>query len=396
MRVRKIGGFNVGYSDTDELLQKRYGGVELDLNNCKWTGSRRLTKAQEQRKIVSSPFSMSNLLRLLEKDEYHAGCVAAKMNATVMQVEVANPNLKKWLLEAQYPGSEDVSSVLAEFLKYYLSCGNGFLLKMRNTKGQWVGLERLLPTETQIVENYDEFGFFRPDFIQVKNGKKTYFPGADVIHFKQTSHKSNAWGVACLPVAVNIEILSEVKVFDYNNFKNGLLVDYFMIVEGGSLRDDVVEDADGNEVLKDAFTVIEETLQAAKGNNKSHTTVLIETENKDARIRLEPLRQQDRDGGFITLKKDLREGIFAYHRVPARIVSQLIPGQLGGDNRSDMLMFHHFVIKPLQHRLGQVLSSAFNAEFGWKLTPADFDFGDLTSIFESEDEKLFNSNRLGG
>jgi len=139
--------------------------------------------------------------------------------------------------------------------------------------------------------------------------------------------------------------------------------------------------------------LIEETLQAAKGNNKSHTTVLIETENKDAKIRLEPLRQQDRDGGFISLKKDLREGIFAYHRVPARIVSQLIPGQLGGDNKSDMQMFYHFVIKPLQHRLGQVLAQEFNKEFNWKLTAADFDFGDLTTIFETDDEKLFKTNR---
>ena len=40
-----------------------------------------------------------------------------------------------------------------------------------------------------------------------------------------------------------------------------------MIVKGGSLKDDVVEDSEGSEVLKDAFTVIEETLQATKGNS---------------------------------------------------------------------------------------------------------------------------------
>jgi hypothetical protein len=44
-------------------------------------------------------------------------------------------------------------------------------------------------------------------------------------------------------VAVNIEILEQIKTFDFNKFKNGLLVDYFMIVEGGSLKDDVVEDS---------------------------------------------------------------------------------------------------------------------------------------------------------
>ncbi len=393
MRVQKIGGYKIGIVDSGELLSKNYAATTVNLDSLKWLGKRRISKAAEKKKVVSAPYSMGNLLKLMEKDEYHSGCIEAKINTCLMQVEVKNSSLKKWLLEAEYPGNDDITLSLNEFLKYFLACGNGFLLKMRNTSNQWVGLERLLPTETQIVESYDEFGFFKPDFIQVKNGKKKLFSGDDVIHLKNPTHKSNAWGLACLPVAINIEILEQIKTFDYNNFVNGLLVDYFMIVEGGSLKDDVVEDAEGNEVLKDAFTVIEETLQAAKGNNKSHTTVLIETENKDAKIRLEPLRQQERDGGFISLKKDLREGIFAYHRVPARIVSQLIPGQLGGDNKSDMLMFYHFAIKPLQHRLGQVLAQEFNKEFNWKLTASDFDFGDLTTIFETDDEKLFKTNR---
>lgn len=393
MRVQKIGGFNVGIINTEDLLTKGYSSENANLDSLKWSGRRKLSKAAEKRKIIPAPYSMGNLLKLIEVDEYHSGCISAQINTALMQVEFKNPGLKKWFLEAEYPGNDDITVTLSEFLKYFLGCGNGFLLKMRNSSKQWVGLERLLPTEIQIVENYDEFGFFKPDFIQVKSGKKKLFSGDDIIHFKNPTHKSNAWGLACLPVALNIEILEQVKIFDYNNFKNGLLVDYFMIVEGGSLKDDVVSDTEGNEVLKDAFTVIEETLQAAKGNNKSHTTVLIETENKDAKIRLEPLRQQDRDGGFINLKKDLREGIFAYHRVPARIVSQLIPGQLGGDNKSDMLMFYHFVIKPLQCRLSQVLAQEFNKEFNWSLTAADYDFGDLTTIFQSDDEKLFQTTK---
>ena len=396
MSVRKIGGFKIGIVNTEDLLSKNYSFTPVNLDSMRWIGKNKISKSAEKKRVIPAPYSMGNLLKLMEVDEYHSGCISAKINTTLMQAEFNNAKLKKWFMDAEYPGNDDITVILSEFLKFFLACGNGFLMKMRNTAKQWVGLERLLPTEVQIVESYDEFGFFKPDFIQVKNGKKKLFSGDDIIHFKNPTHKSNAWGLACLPVAINIEILEQVKTFDYNNFKNGLLVGYFMIVEGGSLKDDVVEDTEGNEVLKDAFTVIEETLQAAKGNNKSHTTILIETENKDAKIRLEPLRQQDRDGGFINLKKDLREGIFAYHRVPARIVSQLIPGQLGGDNKSDMLMFYHFVIKPLQHRLGQVLAQEFNKEYQWNLTAKDFDFGNLTSIFESEDEKLFKSNRTGG
>ena len=98
-----------------------------------------------------------------------------------------------------------------------------------------MGLERMLPSEVQIVENYDEFGFFRPNYIQVKNNQKKDFAYADVIHIKKSTHRSNAWGLACLPIAINIEILGEIKTFDYNKFKNGLMIDYFVIVEGGTL-----------------------------------------------------------------------------------------------------------------------------------------------------------------
>jgi hypothetical protein len=171
------------------------------------------------------------------------------------------------------------------------------------------------------------------------------------------------------------------------------MVDYFVIVEGGTLRDGSAVDEDGTEVISDAYAEIERVLTEVKGNTKSHSTVLIESENKDVKIRLEPLRQQDREGGFLSLKKDLREGILAYHRVPARIVSQLIPGQLGGDNRSDMTMFYHFVVRPLQERLALALANEFNYEFNWNVKASAFDFGDLTQVLKTDDERLFDGLR---
>ncbi|MDP2172734.1 MAG: phage portal protein [Candidatus Cloacimonadaceae bacterium] len=393
MRVMRLGGYNLAISSAAELLETKYKPEPIDLSKCSRVGKQLISKAAETKKVVSQPYSMSNLLNLLDTDEYHSGCVDALSMATVMEFDCKNSEVKSWMEAAEFPACEDQTTILAEMIKFYLACGNGFLIKMRNAQGQWMGLERILPSEVQIVENYDEFGFFRPNYIQVKNNQKKDFAYADIIHIKKSTHKSNAWGLGCLPIAINVEILSEIKTFDYNNFKNGLMIDYFVIVEGGTLRDGTVTDEQGNEVLTDAYTEIEKALTEVKGNAKSHSTVLIESESRDVKIRLEPLRQQDREGGFITLKKDLREGIFAYHRVPARIVSQLIPGQLGGDNKSDMLMFYHFVVKPLQNRLALTLAIEFNFEFGWKVSPDDFNFGNLTEKLQSADEQLFMQNR---
>ncbi|MDD2424090.1 MAG: phage portal protein [Candidatus Cloacimonetes bacterium] len=396
MRVMRLGGYNLAISSANDLLETKYKAELVDLSKLSRIGKQLISKAAETKKVVSQPYSMSKLLTLLDTDEYHCGCIDALSMATVMQFECKNSQVKAWMETAEFPACEDQTTILAEMIKFYLASGNGFLIKMRNAQGQWMGLERMLPSEVQIVENYDEFGFFRPDYIQVKNNQKKDFAYADIIHIKKSTHKSNAWGLACLPIAINIEILGEIKTFDYNNFKNGLMIDYFMIVEGGTLRDGTVTDEQGNEVLTDAYTEIEKALVDVKGNAKSHSTVLIESESRDVKIRLEPLRQQDREGGFLSLKKDLREGILAYHRVPARIVSQLIPGQLGGDNKSDMLMFYHFVIKPLQKRLALTLAIEFNYEFGWNVTLDDFNFGNLTEILQSADDQLFMQNRNFG
>lgn len=393
MRVMRLGGYNLAISSVSQLIEDKYRALPLDTSQCQRVGKQLISKSAAARKSVTAPYSMAKLLSLLDLDEYHSGCIDALSMATVMRLECKNKQVEAWMEAAEFPACEDQTTILAEMIKFYLACGNGFLIKMRNAKGDWVGLERMLPSEVQIVENYDQFGFFRPDYVQVKNNQKKDFAYADIVHIKKSTHKSSAWGLACLPIAINIEILGEIKTFDYNNFKNGLMIDYFVIVEGGTLRDGSAIDEQGNEVISDAYTEIERTLTEVKGNSKSHSTVLIESENKDVKIRLEPLRQQDRDGGFLSLKKDLREGILAYHRVPARIVSQLIPGQLGGDNRSDMAMFYHFVVRPLQERLALALANEFNYEFNWNVSASDFDFGDLTQTLKSDDERLFDGLR---
>jgi len=393
MRVMRLGAYNLAISSATELLETKYKPDPIDLSKCTRIGKQLVSKAAETKKVVSQPYSMSKLLNLLDTDEYHSGCIDALTMATIMQFDCKNSQVKSWMEAAEFPACEDQTTILGELMKFYLACGNGFLIKMRNAQGEWIGLERMLPSEVQIVENYDEFGFFKPNYIQVKNNQKKDFAYEDIIHVKKSTHRSNAWGLACLPIAINIEILGEIKTFDYNNFKNGLMIDYFVIVEGGTLRDGTVTDEAGNEVLTDAYTEIEKALTEVKGNAKSHSTVLIESENRDVKIRLEPLRQQDREGGFLGLKKDLREGILAYHRVPARIVSQLIPGQLGGDNSSDMLMFYQFVVRPLQNRLALALANEFNFDFGWNVKPEDFNFGNLTEVLQTADEQLFMQNR---
>ncbi len=392
MRVHRIAGNNVIIIHAAEIL-KSYEPEAVDFGKLRQEGKYSIKKTAQKR-IVAPPYSMRKLLDLQDQDEYHYGCIDAIAMSTITQIECSHSKVKAWLKDAQYPACEDESTLLTEMLKHYLACGNGFLIKMRSASGEWRGLERLLPSEVSIVEQYDGYGFLTPDYIQSKTQTRMDHPYADIFHMKKATHRSSAWGLSCLPIVISLEILNEIKTYDYNNFKNGLLIDYLIIVEGGSLRDGVVMDEHGNEVLEDAFKQIENALRDAKGNAKSHSAILIESESPTVKIKLEPLRHNLPDGGFQNLKKDLRDGIFAYHRVPPRVVSQLVSGQLGGDNNSDMTLFYRLVIKPLQFRLALALANEFNYDFpDWNVEPTHFDFGDINSFLRSDDLALFHQER---
>ena len=140
MKVTTIGGTRVLISGVSELIEKQYRAETPDLSKMSRVGKQLISKAVEAKKVVSAPYSMSKLLNLLDTDEYHSGCIDALAMGTVMKAECKNAQVKAWMEDAEFPGCEDQSTILAEMIKFYLVCGNGFLIKMRNVKGAWKGL----------------------------------------------------------------------------------------------------------------------------------------------------------------------------------------------------------------------------------------------------------------
>jgi hypothetical protein len=67
---------------------------------------------------------MSNLLNLMDTDEYHSGCVDALSMATVMEFDCKNSQVKSWMEAAEFPACEDQTTILAELMKFYLACGD--------------------------------------------------------------------------------------------------------------------------------------------------------------------------------------------------------------------------------------------------------------------------------
>jgi hypothetical protein len=364
-----------------ERLQAEYAPAPIDIKKHSWIAK---SQKPDDLTIITPPILMQKLIDLLKKDEYHYGCVDAISESCFIKFECQHPQAKAFFEQMQLPKNDDIISTFSDFIHYYIGTGNGFLLKMRSITGQWVGLNRLIPSEIQIAENYDTHGFLAPNYVQVKNGLKNFIPGRDMIHMLQKNSMSNAWGIACEPIIYNVETLYEIKQYDYNRFKNGLLIDHFLIVEGGSLGKPYT-DSDGKEI--DPISEIQSLLQSARGTPKAHSTILLEVPEPTAKVRLEPLRHGENDFG--SLKKDLRDGIIVYHRVPHRLVSLQTPGKLGGDESGDMTIFYNMVIKPLQERVALMIASELNNEFGWDVKAEDFDFGDINEVLESVEMRLF-------
>ncbi|MDP3115421.1 MAG: hypothetical protein Q8M98_11730 [Candidatus Cloacimonadaceae bacterium] len=114
MRVMRLGGYNLAISSASELLETKYKPEPIDLSKCSRVGKQLISKAAETKKVVSQPYSMSNLLNLMDTDEYHSGCVDALSMATVMEFDCKNSQVKSWMETAEFPACEDQTTILGE------------------------------------------------------------------------------------------------------------------------------------------------------------------------------------------------------------------------------------------------------------------------------------------
>lgn len=388
MIVKHIGKHRIGVVNLTDKIAMDFEGEKLNLEGGKWVSKSRvdLRKSETQERLIYAPYSMIKLMDMEDKSEYVAGCMRAIREFSIMQIECANPNVKTWFENSYFP-DDDPLSLIQECVANYKSCGNGLLLKARDLTGKWAGLDRLLPNECIIVERYEN-NIPTPNYMQVRNNKRALHDNKEVIHIKQLSRKSNFWGLPKLSHVKDVYTLDEIDTYNYNNFKNGLLVDYICFISGGTLRGNEVTDDDGNVIEGDAYDKLETTISDAQGTNAAHGMILVEFEGTDTKIEMHPMRQ-DTDGGFLKLKDKLVEGLYTYYGTPKRIVAQAVSGELGGSDNSDMILFYYGTIKNIQRKLAIVLARNFRDEFGWDVKPEDFDFGNVIDLFKSPDDILF-------
>ncbi|MCF7911431.1 MAG: hypothetical protein K9M99_02805 [Candidatus Cloacimonetes bacterium] len=309
MRVFQFGGKRYGYVSLEDTM-KTYGYTSEATSRDRIirsilqkddTGA--LAKVMKQ-KAIAPVVSIRKMLGLLDVDGYHSGACGAISDGTIMHFKNTEKCVKDWIANSQNP--MNLTRSLRTAVNYYQACGNAFLMKLRDRTGKWVGIELMLPHEIEIRENIDENGFMKPNYVQRHNNKLLPILNRDMIHIKKPTYKSKVWGLSSLPVAYGLETLKEIKTLDHNNFKNGLLIDYFIFLTGGTV--DELEDEDG-----DGYTKLEKMLKNATGTKSGHSSIFLEIEETGAKIELVPMRGNMKDGEYQKLKEDIRNEVLAYH-----------------------------------------------------------------------------------
>jgi hypothetical protein len=390
MKVLRIKGNNVACITMDELLDNYkasvpgYSGLKLVTK-----GFKRLDHSEVLKyKSYLAPANMRKLLDLTDVDGWHGACCDAIADGTVMQVACRDAAVQGWIDNSQ--NAEDIVTTFRTAVLHYQACGNGIIAKLRDSFGKWKGVELLKPHEIDIKHFVNSENFLRPYYVQRRGKQVNVFPYDDIIHLKKPTHKSDVWGLSSMPIAQGVETLKQIKMLDYNNFKNGLKIDYIVVVQGGSLSStDDDSDSQGSSIYDKVKEVFEEGVEAEYAGS----SVILESEDPGSEIKLIPLRQNPKDGEYLKLKDDIRNETCVYHRMPKRLVGQAISGQLGGDNNSDMTIFYNFSLKPIANKFATILSDNFRREFGFSVKARDWDFGTLTDVFKSSDEKAFENIR---
>lgn len=366
-------------------IMKEYAHTPADLRKYVWTGGQPIRKAGETKgRISPQPADFGKMLKAAREDEFIHGCLDVASEFALSELGCKNTNVQRWLETATAPRNKSLVQLLKGMIYNYKACGNGLLIKLRNPRGEWVGLERLLPNETQIIEVYNANGFLAPDYVQYKNFKRVWYPYADIIHLYNDIEISDTWGMQGWPAVLAAETLKEIKVFNHNYFKHGGLIEYIIFVEGGQIQGQTAEtNPETGEPRKvDVYQRLTEVLRAAATNKNSHALAMLET-TAGSKVQVQPLRSTY-EGGFLELQKALQSQIIAYYRTPQRLLGQLISGSLGGDNASDITIYHETVVRPMQLTLASLLTAEFNAEFPtWGVKTTDWNFGDLTRLFKS-------------
>lgn len=202
--------------------------------------------------------------------------------------------------------------------------------------------------------------------------EKQGFGEDEIWHFRTPSMLSSFYGSPeYLSILPTIELMNTITTYNKNFFENNAIPDFAIITEGGMLSP-VAENSIGR-FLRSKF----------KGVENAHKTLYLPVP-EGVKVKFEKLQSDNmKDMQFMELRKACIGEIISCHGVPPRLMSILVPGELGGggETEGERKIFYQTRIKPLQNSFGGQLDSFFQQRLGQTtdIEFESFDYGDSTA-----------------
>lgn len=319
---------------------------------------------------IAPPVDPATLVEMRTYNAYHDRSIRIKALATcgqgydILPVDEklenyeTQPNFKKLKEFTENPNAsgERFIDIIKGNADDYYTFRYAYLELVPNGKGEIKEIFNLRAPHVRVKKYYGKI-----HFIQQIDGKTSEFAlftndrakrdGKlnEVLWIKDYYSKSKYYAMPDYYSAVGDIMLDRSSVeYNISRFKNGMMIDFIIVVEGGEVDSKVLEDI--NNFLTKNY----------KGLLNAGKALYLNSDSPDVKIRIEKVSAEIKDASFLKQREFSRDVVMVAHGMNAKIWGLQTPGQLGaGEGDMQFRLFEELIGKPdrqmFQDKINQVV-----------------------------------------
>jgi PBSX family phage portal protein len=352
----------------------------------------------EEADCRTMPYAPMALLELYEESLWHYRCCNIKSQVTTGQGWSLQPiegeqepdeqhkRAMEFLEAPNERSDETIYDILHKLWIDYEVIGNAYLEIDYNRKGEPANIYHMPAIFTR--KSVERPGYYmRED----SSAELIYFNafkrdmemlGSDfdsnvntVYHIRNYYPGSNFYGIPDILPAIGAAVLNKYACnYNIHYFLNGAIPSVVITLQGAKLS------AESQKAVQSFF---KKNMQGIINNSR---VLVIPVQSSDAKINIEKLSDDVKEGSFSKLREDNRNEIVAVHGVPPRLLGINEQGKLGGSNETaaQMRMFKEVVIEHRQRRVEHLVNQLLK-QLGvenWRFTLNRLDIGEPAELAE--------------
>ncbi len=324
----------------------------------------RISKASSQKEqsqfeqSITPPVDPKTLVEMRGWNAFHDRSIRLKTIATVYQGYDIRPNDEKdndtyqdlpnyqklkAFLDSPNQAGEDFIDILYGFGDDYYTNRYAYLECVSNSKGELAEIYNLRAPSVRVKKERGNIFFIQKDGSAEQkfalynfNRAKRHKELNEVLWLRDYYSLSRYYAVPDYYGAVADITLDRSSVeYNISRFKNGLMVDFIIVVEGGEVDSKVLEDI--NSFLSKNY----------KGVLNAGKALYLNSDDPNVKIRIEKVSAEIKDASFLKQREFSREVVMVAHGMNAKIWGLATAGQLGS-GEGDMMfrLFEEMIGKP--------------------------------------------------